>query len=83
MRGILHPSESGLYTSDPGFLLIICLWFVGLSYLSSFSVFLAASPSCPTLCDPIDGSPIASAVPGILQARILEWIAIPFSNVKN
>jgi len=36
--------------------------------------------SCPTLCDPIDGSPPGSAVPGILQARILEWIAISFSN---
>ena len=43
MRGILHPSESGLYTSDPGFWVIICLWFVVLSFLSSFSVFLAAS----------------------------------------
>ena len=36
--------------------------------------------SCPTLCDPIDGSPPGSPVPGILQARTLEWIAISFSN---
>ena len=36
--------------------------------------------SCPTLCDPIDGSPPRSPVPGILQARILEWVAISFSN---
>ena len=36
--------------------------------------------SCPTLCDPIDGSPPGSAVPGILQARMLEWVAISFSN---
>ena len=36
--------------------------------------------SCPTLCDPIDGSPPGSAVPGILQARSLEWVAISFSN---
>ena len=35
---------------------------------------------CPTLCDCIDGSPPASAVPGILQARTLEWVAISFSN---
>ena len=35
---------------------------------------------CPTLCDPIDGSPPVSAVPGILQARTLEWVAISFSN---
>ena len=36
--------------------------------------------SCPTLCDPIDGSPPGSSVPGILQARVLEWGAISFSN---
>ena len=36
--------------------------------------------SCPTLCNPIDGSALGSAVPGILQARILEWVAISFSN---
>ena len=39
--------------------------------------------SCPTLCDPIDGSPPGSSVPGILQARILEWVAISFSMVKS
>ena len=37
--------------------------------------------SCPTLCDPRDSSPPGSPVPGILQARILEWVAISFSNV--
>ena len=36
--------------------------------------------SCPTLCDPIDGSPPGSSVPGILQVRTLEWVAISFSN---
>ena len=36
--------------------------------------------SCPTLCDPKDGSPPGSPVPGILQARTLEWAAISFSN---
>ena len=36
--------------------------------------------SCPTLCDPIDGSPSGSSVPGILQARTLEWVAISFSS---
>ena len=47
-------------------------------------LFLAAAAkslqSCPTLCDPIDGSPPGSPVPGILQARTLEWVAISFSN---
>ena len=36
--------------------------------------------SCPTLCDPIDGGPPGSPVPGILQARTLEWVGISFSN---
>ena len=44
----------------------------------------AAAPkllqSCPTLCDPIDGSPPGSPIPGIFQARTLEWVAISFSN---
>ena len=39
--------------------------------------------SCPTLCDPIDSSPPGSAVPGILQARTLEWVAISFSNAQK
>ena len=37
--------------------------------------------SCPTLCDPVDGSPPGSPIPGILQARILEWVATPSSGV--
>ena len=36
--------------------------------------------SCPTLCDPIDGSPPGSPIPGILRAKTLEWVAISFSN---
>ena len=36
--------------------------------------------ACPTLCDPIDGSPLGTSVPGILQARTVEWVAISFSN---
>ena len=35
---------------------------------------------CPTLCDPIDSSPTGSPIPGILQARTMEWVAIYFSN---
>ena len=53
--------------------------------LKAFSLKSAAAAakslqSCPTLCDPIDSSPPGSAVPGILQARTLEWVAISFSN---
>ena len=56
------------------------------SSLSEQSGSLAAAAaakslqSCPTLCDPIDSSPLGSPVPGILQARALEWVAISFSN---
>ena len=50
----------------------------------SFIIFAAAAAkslqSCPSLCDPRDGSPPGSPVPGILQARTLEWVAMSFSN---
>ena len=45
-----------------------------------FSAAAKSLQSCPTLCDTIDGSPPGSSVPGILQARTLEWVAISFSN---
>ena len=51
---------------------------------SSYTLAAAAAKSlqsCPTLCDPTDGSPLGSPDPGILQARTLEWVAISFSNV--
>ena len=50
--------------------------------LTSYAAAAAAKSlqPCPTLCDPIDGSPPGSPVPGILQARTLEWVAISFSN---
>ena len=52
--------------------------------LSYFSLYAAAAAKslqlCLTLCDPRDGSPPGSPVPGILQARTLEWVAISFSN---
>ena len=39
--------------------------------------------SCPTLYDPIDGSPPGSPIPGILKARTLEWVAVSFSNARK
>ena len=57
-----------------------------IQYPLIFSYFMTAAAtakllqSCPTLCDPIDGNPPGSLVPGILQARTLEWGAIAFSN---
>ena len=52
------------------------------SYITNHLAAAAAKlfQSCPTLCNPIDGSPWGSPVPGILQARTLEWVAISFSN---
>ena len=47
---------------------------------SAAAVAAKSLQSCPTLCDPIDGSPSGSVVPGILQARTLEWVAISFSS---
>ena len=56
--------------------------FFFLPYFTLYAATAAAKSlqSCPTLCDPIDGSPPGSPVPGILQARILEWVAISFSS---
>ena len=58
-----------------------------LVHLQVFLIFLRTATatakslqSCPTLCNPIDGSPPGSPVPGILQARTLEWVAISFST---
>ena len=51
--------------------------------METFYAAAAAAKSlqlCPTLCDPIDGSPPGSTIAGILQARTLEWVAISFSN---
>ena len=59
---------------------------IWLAFNNSTEEWLAAAAaakslqSCPTLCDPIDGSPAGSAILGILQARTLEWVAISFSN---
>ena len=60
-----------------------CIWGVNTT-LSWFIISLAAAAkllqSCPILCDPIDGLPPGSPIPGILQARTLEWVAISFSS---
>ena len=54
-----------------------------LSLIISAAAAAKSLQSCLTLCDPIDGSPPGSPVPGILQARILEWVAISFSNASK
>ena len=58
-----------------------CILFLWLPPFDHAAAAAAKSfQSCPTPCDPIDGSPPSSPVPGILQARILEWVTISFSN---
>jgi len=62
---------------------VVPCWSLLVTYYIYSAAAAAAAKSlqsCPTLCNPIDGSPPGSAVPGILQARTLEWVAISFSN---
>ena len=67
--------------------LSFCNWYIlfGVCVIAAPAAAAAAKSlqSCPTLCDPIDGSPPGSSVPGILQARTLEWVAISFSNAAS
>ena len=56
------------------------LTFRDFRYLNDKSAAAKSPQLCPTLCDPTDGSPPGSPVPGILQTRTLEWVAISFSN---
>ena len=53
--------------------------WTGTLFKSNAATAAKSLQSCPTLCDPIDGSPPGSPIPGILQARTLEWGAIAFS----
>ena len=55
-------------------------WIDLLEGIAAAAAAAKSLQSYPTLCDPIDGSPPGSPVPGILQARTLEWVAISFSN---
>ena len=61
------------------FLLAIFMCLLNTLPVSAAAATAKSLQSCPTLCDPIDGSPPDSPVPGILQARTLEWVAIAFS----
>jgi len=63
-------------------LCLVVLWRQAFNYewLIRSAAAAKSLQSCPTLCDPIDRSPPGSPVPGILQARTLEWVAISFSN---
>ena len=58
----------------------VCIYIYMYVYIGVAAAAAKSLQSCPTLCDPIDSSPPGSPVPGILQARTLEWVAISFSN---
>ena len=72
------------WTMEPGRLHTVHGVEKGRTRQSNFTSLAATAAkslqSCPTLCDPIDSSPPGSPIPGILQARTLEWVAISFSN---
>ena len=75
-------SFSSFIVSGLSFRSLIHFEFILVHGIRKFSAAATAKSLqlCPTLCDPIDGSPPGSTVPGILQARSLEWVAISFSN---
>ena len=92
-----HHSSNSLPLSSKALVQVILGWersgrichYAEPIFLQNISTTAAAAAtakslqSCPTLCDPIDGSPLGSSVPGILRARILEWVAISFSNASK
>ena len=84
--GILHCRQILYHQSHMG-LLLEYRWFKMLHLFHSLTVVMAAAAkslqSCPTLCDPIDGSPPGSSVPGILQARTLEWWWLPLVKIHR
>ena len=74
-------STSSLALGIVKFCYCCCFVFIFCHFIRCTAAAAAQSlQSCPTLCDPIDGSPPGSPVPGILQARTLEWVAISFSK---
>ena len=76
---VFLPGES-LWTEEPGRLQSTGSQRVGHHWATAAAAAAKSLQSCLTLCDPIDGSPPGSPIPGILQARTLEWVATSFSN---
>ena len=74
------PSSSGLYSSPSWPHLFFKTLFLNVLHNLLAAAAAKSLQSCLTLCDPTDGSPPGSAIPGILQARTLEWVAISFSK---
>ena len=85
LRFISSSSELSSYCQKLGLFSLHYWRNFPISQLISLSAAAAAVAkslqSCPTLCDPIDGSPAGSSIHGIFQARVLEWVATAFSNL--
>ena len=75
-----HPSFMPLSLSILNYLLISYILLSTFANVYAAAAAAKSLQSCPIVCNPIDGSPPGSPVPGILQARTLEWVAISFSN---
>ena len=82
-RGTRSQTANILQITEKAWKVQKSIYFCFIDYAKAYDCVAAAAKSpqlCPTLCDPIEGSPPGSPVPGILQARTLEWAAISFSN---
>ena len=80
LQGIFPTQGSNLCLKFPSLASGFLTTLLPRKLLDQFAAAAKSLQSCPTLCDPIDGSPPGSPVPGILQARTLEWVAISFSK---
>ena len=79
-----HSSKASILRCSAFFVVQLSHPYTRRTFVGKVMSLLTAAKSlqsCPTLCDPIDGSPPGSPAPGILQSRTLEWVAISFSNV--
>ena len=63
--------------------MILSLWIASSQGFSAAVAAAKSHQSCPTLCDPIDGSPPGSPIPGILQARTLEWVGFLYFGIND
>ena len=80
LRWLLLPSQRAQLPVRPNLATRVSWGRGRLTWYRAAAAAAKSLQSCPTLCDPIDGSPPGSPIPGILQARTLEWVAISFSN---
>ena len=77
---LLTELQAKVGLSGKRFVMTVFLTYSRISMSMNAAAAAKSLQLCPTLCDPIDGSPPGCPIPGILQARTLEWVAISFSN---